>query len=150
MGDALVVLTNIVSIAGYNPQLAIKLKPTVRQELFIKIPTADLTFGILAIFNAYYWDIVRHGYSRCDLDKMVEEVMELIGLVAQREGLILEECLDYAYNQIKDRKGIFFNDVFIKEDDFTLSLYTDVMNDQTVSDKAKAYMEEYKCQRWGA
>lgn len=38
-------------------------------------------------------------------------------ILAAQLGLDFEECLQVAYNDIKDRKGIMRDGVFIKEDD---------------------------------
>ena len=39
--------------------------------------------------------------------------------IAERNGLSLTECLDVAYNDIKDRKGRMIDGVFVKEADET-------------------------------
>ena len=35
--------------------------------------------------------------------------------IAERNGLTLEQCLSHAYDEIKDRKGVMRNGVFVKE-----------------------------------
>nr|DAF69003.1 MAG TPA: hypothetical protein [Caudoviricetes sp.] len=40
-----------------------------------------------------------------------------LGLIAEYFGYTLEECLQIAYNDIKDRKGILWNGVFVKSTD---------------------------------
>lgn len=54
----------------------------------------------------------------------IEELKDGIGdtivtliILAQQQGWTLEECLQYAYDEIKDRKGRTINGTFIKEDD---------------------------------
>jgi len=54
----------------------------------------------------------------------VEELKDGIGdvivtliILAQQHELTLEECLDHAYNEIKDREGKMVNGVFIKKGD---------------------------------
>ena len=37
--------------------------------------------------------------------------------ISHNKGYTLEECVKIAYNDIKDRKGVMFNGVFIKESD---------------------------------
>jgi hypothetical protein len=39
--------------------------------------------------------------------------------IMTRNGLTMEECLSVAYNDIKDRKGMMVDGVFIKESDLT-------------------------------
>ena len=40
-------------------------------------------------------------------------------MIAGKYDTTLEDTLELAYNEIKDRKGRLVNGVFIKEDDFT-------------------------------
>ena len=49
-------------------------------------------------------------------DGIGDVVVTLIILAMQNE-LILEECLQAAYDEIKDRKGKMLNGVFVKESD---------------------------------
>ncbi len=56
------------------------------------------------------------------LEKNVEEIIDGIGdmtvvliILADMFGLSHTECLAYAYNQIKDRKGKMENGTFIKD-----------------------------------
>lgn len=37
--------------------------------------------------------------------------------IAEQEYLDLDECLEHSYNEIKDRKGIMFNGIFVKDTD---------------------------------
>lgn len=43
--------------------------------------------------------------------------LEFLNKIAIDIGSTLEECVTIAYNDIKDRKGVVFNGVFIKESD---------------------------------
>lgn len=36
-------------------------------------------------------------------------------IIAQQQGYSIDECLAVAYKEIKDRKGIMINGVFVKE-----------------------------------
>lgn len=45
------------------------------------------------------------------------ERFEELYVIAERNNLDLEDCLETAWNDIKDRKGIMHNGVFIKEAD---------------------------------
>ena len=49
-------------------------------------------------------------------DGIGDTVVTLI-ILAQQNGLTLEECLETAYNEIADRKGKTVNGVFVKEED---------------------------------
>ena len=43
--------------------------------------------------------------------------IEYLNVIAMQIGSSLEECIQIAYNDIKDRKGVMYNGVFIKESD---------------------------------
>ena len=49
-------------------------------------------------------------------DGIGDTVVTLI-ILAQQHSMTLEECLQYAYDEIKDRKGKTINDTFIKQAD---------------------------------
>lgn len=49
-------------------------------------------------------------------DGIGDTVVTLI-ILAQQQGWSIEECLQYAYDEIKNRKGKTINGTFIKEDD---------------------------------
>ena len=49
-------------------------------------------------------------------DGIGDTVVTLI-ILAQQNGLTLEECLETAYSEIADRKGKTVNGVFVKEED---------------------------------
>ena len=47
----------------------------------------------------------------------IGDVIVTLIIVAAQIGTDIEECLEIAYNDIKDRKGYMMNGVFIKEGD---------------------------------
>lgn len=49
-------------------------------------------------------------------DGIGDTVVTLI-ILAQQQGWTLEECLQYAYDEIKNRKGKTINGTFVKETD---------------------------------
>lgn len=51
--------------------------------------------------------------------------LEFLSRIAIDSGSTLEECVQIAYNDIKDRKGIVYNGLFIKESD---PAYQDALN----------------------
>lgn len=53
----------------------------------------------------------------CDPLFDLHSCIEYLSKVAELSGYTLEECVTIAYNDIKDRKGIMSNGVFIKESD---------------------------------
>jgi NTP pyrophosphatase (non-canonical NTP hydrolase) len=58
-----------------------------------------------------------------------EEVKDAIGdcvvvltILAAQSGITIEECIESAYNTIKDRKGYMSNGVFIREEQIQMPL----------------------------
>ena len=47
----------------------------------------------------------------------IGDVVVTLIILAQQNGLTLEECLQCAYNEISGRKGRMVNGVFVKESD---------------------------------
>lgn len=47
----------------------------------------------------------------------VENVLIKLSTIARYYNLTLKQCLQHAYDEIKDRKGIMYDGVFIKETD---------------------------------
>lgn len=50
------------------------------------------------------------------IDGIGDTVVTLI-CISQQLGLDFNECLEYAYNEIKDRKGKMIDGIFVKEED---------------------------------
>ena len=61
-------------------------------------------------------DALLKGNKDDTKDAIGDVLVCLINLTEQCD-LSLEECLEAAYNSIKDRKGVMFNEVFVKETD---------------------------------
>ncbi|MCG1061105.1 MazG-like family protein [Staphylococcus epidermidis] len=49
-------------------------------------------------------------------DGIGDTIVTLI-ILAQQQGWSLEECLQYAYDEIKNRKGKMINGTFVKDED---------------------------------
>ena len=59
-------------------------------------------------------------YTNADCHSIKRDVIDCLYRLhrtAQAHNTTLEECLEHAYNEIKDRKGVMLDGVFIKEDD---------------------------------
>lgn len=59
---------------------------------------------------------INKGDKEQQVDGIGDTVVTLI-CISQQLGLDFNDCLDYAYNEIKDRKGKMIDGVFIKEAD---------------------------------
>lgn len=53
-------------------------------------------------------------YDQLVIDDIGDIIVVLIN-IAHRNGLTLHECIEHAYNDIKDRKGKMVNGLFVKE-----------------------------------
>lgn len=89
---------------------------------------------------AYARHIIQESSAKDQFLKAVEEMGELSSAIAKRNredavdafgdvlvclinaaeimGIGMDEALQYAYDEIKDRKGVMFQGVFVKESDF--------------------------------
>jgi len=45
----------------------------------------------------------------------IGDIIVVLVNIAERNGLALDECLEHAYNDIKDRKGRMVDGIFVKE-----------------------------------
>ena len=57
--------------------------------------------------------------DRYELKDGIGDVVVTLIILAQQNGMTLHECLNQAYTEIADRKGVMKNGVFIKEADLT-------------------------------
>lgn len=91
--------------------------------------------------NIVYWasdrNIIEGATSKDQCLKLIQEVGELsdslckgnspiddigdcmvvLAIIAEQHGLTISNCLEHAYNDIKDRKGKMIDGVFVKEGD---------------------------------
>lgn len=47
----------------------------------------------------------------------IGDIVVILTIVAAQCGLRIEDCIEMAYDEIKDRKGVMYNGAFIKESD---------------------------------
>ena len=52
-----------------------------------------------------------------DVRDDIGDCIVVLIILARQKGLTVTECLEVAYNDIKDRKGVMVDGVFIKEGD---------------------------------
>ena len=61
---------------------------------------------------------IGEGITKSDKNAIMDGIGDALVVlinIAAREGVELTDCLFYAYNEIKDRKGRMVNGVFVKE-----------------------------------
>ena len=55
--------------------------------------------------------------KRADCRDDIGDCLVVLTILAEQKGYTMQECLDIAYNDIKDRKGVMLDGCFIKETD---------------------------------
>lgn len=55
--------------------------------------------------------------KKADIRDDIGDIIVVLINIAERNGHTIEECVNVAYNDIKDRKGVMFEGVFIKSSD---------------------------------
>lgn len=61
---------------------------------------------------------VAHAVARGDRDKLkdgIGDMVVVLTILAAQNGLMLEECVAAAYDEIKDRTGRMENGIFVKD-----------------------------------
>lgn len=93
------------------------------EQWFIErnLHTADPVKQMLKLFEEL--GEIASGMARSDIDEVRDGIGDtlvvMIGLSMQL-GLDITECLQIAYDEIKDRKGRLINGVFVKEEDLKI------------------------------
>lgn len=100
IGDMLVCLTHV---AYYDDNL-IYFKSNLSTMGHSSLSSAEIVFNI---------DKATRLISRGSSD--FNSVIYNLDIIARRYDTSLTECMEYAWNEIKDRKGKFVNGLFVKE-----------------------------------
>lgn len=113
IGDVAVVLTIITKQLGKTladvdaPQWA----EGDNKNLMLKLQNSLTDFVECATFGGFSYGVCRR-------------ILNILNAIARNHKTTLDECLAVAYNDIKERKGVLWNGVFVKESDPT---YTEIM-----------------------
>lgn len=62
------------------------------------------------------------GLARGKLDQVMDgigDAVVVLTILAIQNGMLIEDCIDAAWHEIKDRKGRMINGVFVKEADLS-------------------------------
>ena len=60
------------------------------------------------------------GVAKGNRDKVVDSIGDavvVLTILAEQHDVNIEDCIDVAWNEIKDRKGKMVNGIFVKESD---------------------------------
>lgn len=61
-----------------------------------------------------------HGMAKGREDEIIDgigDAVVVLTILASQHGLLIEDCIEDAWQEIKDRKGRMENGIFIKEGD---------------------------------
>ena len=62
------------------------------------------------------------GIARKDKDRVIDGIGDAVGvltILSAQHGVMIEDCIEAAWNEIKDRKGKMIDGVFVKQEDLT-------------------------------
>lgn len=108
IGDVIVCLINLAEQCDVDIIVSTcKFRPNT--DVFKLYANLQLYLGNMA-------DTMLKANKEGTQDQLTDILLVLL-LIAATYHYNLKDCLESAYNQIKDRKGIVFNEVFIKESD---------------------------------
>lgn len=105
IGDMLVVMIIYCQQKDWDREEIFKTKKMLHQETLEQ----NLTIAIDLTANSIYRS---HSYEFA-----VRDVVACLSFISAKYGTTLEECLQAAYDEIKDRRGRMINGVFVKEAD---------------------------------
>lgn len=71
---------------------------------------------VVELSNAIYHFISLAHEGEADYESLYG-IIGILKFIAENVGFTLQQCVEHAYNEIKDRKGIMYNGTFIKESD---------------------------------
>lgn len=79
-------------------------------------------------------------------DEMMDCTADLVAdlvVLAESKGWTLQECLEEAYNDIKDRKGVMYNGGFVKEASLSVERAKEMLASGTVGGVGAEYLNGY-------
>lgn len=65
-------------------------------------------------------ELADKGIAKRDLGEIkdgIGDAIVVLAMIAGIEGISVAECIEHAFEEIKDRKGVLFDGVFVKESD---------------------------------
>lgn len=112
IGDISVVLILLATINNHNPFELFAHEPDRTPEYY------DCTW------NTHFYDLVMHMGLLCDavlknqdLYERIKNCIVTLKSLCEFDNTPLQVCLQMAYNEIKERKGVMYNGVFVKDTD---------------------------------
>jgi hypothetical protein len=113
IGDVLVTLINLCHFVEENPAMLINKYPFKRNESEKSLHTALI---INKFILELMWSVSKYECSaRAEVFFKIPLIAQKLHIIAKIHNTTLEECLNIAYNEIKNRKGRIINRKFIKD-----------------------------------
>ena len=113
IGDVLVTLINLCHFVEENPAMLINKYPFKRNESEKSLHTALI---INKFILELMWSVSKYECSaRAEVFFKIPLIAQRLHIIAKIHNTTLEECLNIAYNEIKNRKGRIINRKFIKD-----------------------------------
>lgn len=162
IGDILVCVTNAAATAGIEIETLLDLSDITGsagmvdfyKDYYDRIGLKRMGFKLLyslggiaaALENAA--DMTEAGddvgFGNIDTDLLSSEFSDLVAVltaVAAKEGWTIQDCLEQAYDDIRDRKGVMRAGVFIKEADITQDIIDAALADSSTSPLVVSYLK---------
>jgi len=151
IGDCAVTTANVAGCMGLDPvrigQHAAEIVQA-RQDVFKTMDNDDL-------LNAFimHQSIVKTGHEDnshafmpfvIQYDEQLAISLACLEILATRLNLTFAECQDYAWNQIKDRKGMIVNGTFIKEENGEVEKSLNILVNNAVDAALNAHASKFR------
>lgn len=146
VGDVLVIMTNVSKMYGVEPSSVITFDEEERAGRFdSNMGTIGLIADMYAFWGEAFTLVEDHDIERnfTDLDTVYYPVLNILFEISRRYNFTLQEAIEASYDVIKDRQGVFYNDVFVKEEDFSIDWVSETLSDGQLSDEAFSYLKKW-------
>ena len=151
VGDVLVIMTNVAKMYGVEPSSVISFDEEDRRTC----PPETGTIGLIADLYCYWGEafslVEYHDTTRRfpNIGSVYDATLNILYEIARRYNFTLQEAVEASYDEIKDRKGVFYNDVFVKEADFTPAWAVETLADKGLSMSARGYLSHWLARQAG-
>lgn len=156
IGDTLVCLTQSYGIMGIDIEKALggaDARMREERELYKLQGEWALKragFRVLRNLSSISWNIEDIQFDN-DIENLAEDdllgetrdMIVTLSVVAEAQGWTLQDCLEEAYNDIKDRKGVMYNGGFVKEAGLTVDYAKEMLASGKVGGVGADYLNSY-------
>lgn len=157
IGDILVCLTNAFGVLDINIEEHINLPDPILNsgywEHYDRIGMKRTSLGILHALSGIASLLEEHAdlsddieyddYSvdAVELGELFSDILYTLTAIARKQGWTIQDCLEQSWNDIKDRKGVMRDGVFVKESDITQDLIDEALSDIKTSPQVAEYLK---------